>query len=97
MNLVCLFLFFSNTMRFTPLPHILEVFPELNLPWPRWTLRNQQRIPCKKDSDCPFPATCCVHPILPGGKQCCTGFGQRLPVKKYLLNTIPVQPENRGV
>jgi hypothetical protein len=87
MNLMYFFLFLSRTMRFQ-LPHILEVFPELNLPWPRWITRNSQRIPCKKDSDCPFPATCCVHPVLPGEKQCCTGFGQRIPEKKYL--TVPV-------
>ena len=88
MNPFYLFLLVTHTMRFH-LPHVLDVFPELRLPWPRWSYRNNRRIPCKKDSDCPFPATCCVHPFLPGGKQCCTGFGQRIPVKKYILNTIP--------
>lgn len=88
MNLAHLFLFLSQTLHFQ-LPPILEVFPELKLPWPKWVLRNHRRLPCKKDSDCPFPATCCVHPLLPGEKQCCTGFGNRALVKKYILGYIP--------
>ena len=74
------------------LPSLTEVFPEIRNIWPRWTLKNTRRIPCKRDSDCPFPSTCCIHPIFPGNKQCCTGFGQRLPVKKYAFNYI--QPSN---
>lgn len=71
------------------LPTLLEAFPELKDMWPTWMYNRNGRISCIKDSDCPVPSVCCVHPVLPGEKHCCTGFGHRKQVKlAYLYNYI---------
>ena len=72
------------------LPSLLETFPELMMfKWPVWSKRkNGSVIKCKTDADCQFPQACCPHPILPGEKFCCTGFGRRVMVPAY--NTLRV-------
>lgn len=66
------------------LPSFFEVFPELKLKWPIWSKRKDgSAIKCEKDSDCVFPQACCQHPVLPGEKFCCTGFGRRVLVPAY--------------
>jgi len=66
------------------LPGFFEVFPELQLKWPKWAKNRQGKVTkCKVNDDCPFPEACCPHPILPGDKFCCTGFGNRMLVPKY--------------
>jgi len=59
-----------NTFTF---PGFFEIFPELELKWPKWTMKHNKRIECESDADCKFPQACCHHPILPGKKYCCTG------------------------
>lgn len=77
------------------LPGLLEVFPELNmLKWPIWSKNKNGRVTrCETDSDCPFPQACCPHPILPGDKFCCTGFGSRIMEPAY----APQQISSRGL
>jgi len=66
------------------LPGFFEVFPELKLKWPNWAKRKDgQAIKCEKDKDCQFPQACCPHPIIPGDKFCCTGWGQRIMSPSY--------------
>jgi hypothetical protein len=66
------------------LPGFFEVFPELQLKWPKWSKNRQGKVTkCKVNDDCPFPEACCPHPILPGDKFCCTGFGNRMLIPKY--------------
>jgi hypothetical protein len=66
-------------------PGFFEVFPELQLKWPKWSKNKDGKVKkCVVDTDCPFPQACCPHPILPGDKFCCTGFGQRLMIPKYV-------------
>jgi hypothetical protein len=73
------------------LPGFFEVFPELQ--WPKWARRRDgSAIECDTDSDCPLPLTCCNHPILPGPKFCCSGWGQRMLVKAYAYAYI--KPDN---
>lgn len=55
------------------IPGFFEIFPELELKWPKWTMKHNKRIECESDADCKFPQACCHHPILPGKKYCCTG------------------------
>lgn len=81
------------------LPGFFEVFPELRLKWPNWSKNKDGKVKkCVVDTDCPFPQACCPHPILPGDKFCCTGFGQRLLIPKYVVQEAyvdngPRQPE----
>ena len=71
------------------LPGILEVFPELRLPWPKWLKnKNGERKSCKTDSDCPFPLACCYHPILPYEQYCCSGWNKRIMVPQYIYEFI---------
>ena len=66
------------------LPGFSEVFPELKLKWPKWARRKDgQALKCEKDEDCQFPQACCPHPIIPGDKFCCTGWGQRIMSPSY--------------
>ena len=66
------------------LPGFFEVFPELKLKWPTWAKKKDGKaIKCKVDQDCMFPQACCPHPIIPGDKFCCTGWGQRIMVPAY--------------
>jgi hypothetical protein len=79
-----------------PLPGLFEVFPELRFPWPRWLKDRQgRRKPCKVPEDCPFPLDCCIHPILPGEKFCCSGWGRRMLVPQYAYNFITENNEPR--
>jgi hypothetical protein len=51
--------------------------------------KNGKRKPCKTDNECPFPTTCCSHPILFGeDKFCCSGWGRREMVPSYVKNYI---------
>ena len=81
------------------LPGLLEVFPELEsvLQWPTWA-RNRRGnvVMCKKDEDCQFPQACCPHPILPGEKFRCTGWGQRVLVPQYCPQEIVSEQGPRG-
>ena len=71
------------------IPTILEAFPEFKNMWPIWMYNKKGRILCIKDSDCPPPSVCCVHPVLPGEKHCCTGFGYRKQkTPAYIYNYI---------
>ena len=71
------------------LPGFFEVFPELQLKWPKWGLKKDgSSIDCERDEDCPFPQACCPHPIIPGQKFCCTGWGQRIMVPAYARQEI---------
>ena len=66
------------------LPGFFEVFPELKLKWPIWARRKDgQALKCERDEDCQFPQACCPHPIIPGDKFCCTGWGQRIMSPSY--------------
>lgn len=77
------------------LPGFFEVFPELKFKWPQWARKNDGSVTrCETDTDCPVPAICCVHPILPGEKFCCTGWGRRIMVPAYALQEI--QPDTSG-
>jgi hypothetical protein len=74
------------------LPGFFEVFPELKLKWPIWAKRKDGGvIKCETDQDCQFPQACCPHPILPGDKFCCTGFGKRILVPAYETRKIIAQ------
>jgi len=72
------------------LPGFYEAFPELKPTWPKWLKdKRGKRKPCKRDNDCPFPTTCCVHPILFMEDQfCCSGWGTRTLVPSYVNNYI---------
>ena len=72
------------------LPGFSEVFPEMKFRWPKWLKdKNGRRKPCKTDNQCPFPTTCCSHPILYGEeKYCCSGWGRRELVPSYIKNYI---------
>ncbi len=71
------------------LPGFFEVFPELKLKWPKWAKRRDgSAISCETDQDCQFPQACCPHPIIPGDKFCCTGFGLRIMVPAYQRREI---------
>lgn len=71
------------------LPGFFEVFPELQIRWPQWSRRKDgSPIQCDTDDDCPFPQACCPHPILPGDKFCCTGWGQRIMTPAYARQEI---------
>ena len=74
-------------------PNLLDLFPELKMfKWPIWAkTRSGNIIQCETDSDCQFPQACCPHPILPGDKFCCTGFGRRAMVPAYQTRTISPQ------
>lgn len=67
-------------------PGFFEVFPELRMKWPKWSRdKRGNAIPCASDTDCPFPQTCCDHPIIPRErKYCCTGWGQRQMIPAYV-------------
>lgn len=74
-------------------PSILEVFPELNFKWPTWSKKpDGTAVECERDEDCPFPQACCPHPIVPGVKFCCTGWGQRVMVPNYAYQQIQQTP-----
>lgn len=80
----------QTVFDFKNLPGLFEVFPELKLfKWPVWS-RNKRgnTIPCLTDTDCPFPQACCDHPIIPGDKFCCTGWGQRIMIPAYARQEI---------
>jgi hypothetical protein len=68
------------------LPGLLEVFPELkNFKWPVWAKkRDGGLVKCETDRDCQVPQACCPHPIIPGDKFCCTGWGTRIMDKQYV-------------
>lgn len=70
------------------MPGFFEVFPELKLKWPTWAKRNGKAIQCETDADCQFPQACCAHPIIPGDKFCCTGWGKRIMVPAYQTQEI---------
>lgn len=71
------------------LPGFFEVFPELKFKWPIWSKKkNGSAIKCERDQDCPFPQACCPHPIFPGEKFCCTGWGQRVMEPAYQTQEI---------
>lgn len=75
------------------LPGFFEVFPELQLKWPKWAMRKDgTAVECEKDADCPFPQACCSHPIIPGQQFCCTGWGQRIMVPAYARQEIASSP-----
>ena len=75
--------------EFRPITTLVQWFPEIKNMWPTWMYNRKGRIPCIKDSDCPVPSVCCVHPVLPGEKHCCTGFGHKPQMKvAYLYNYI---------
>lgn len=76
-------------------PGFFEVFPELKVfKWPIWAKTKKGGvIKCEVDSDCVFPQACCPHPILPGDKFCCTGFGRRAMVPAYQTRQITVSPD----
>jgi len=75
------------------LPGFFEVFPELR--WPKWARRKDgSTIECDSDSDCPVPLACCNHPVIPGPKFCCSGWGQRMMVKAYAYQLI--KPNNES-
>ena len=83
--------FWENEQKETGfyLPNFFDVFPELKLKWPTWSKRRDgTAIECESDLDCPFPQACCPHPIIPGQKFCCTGFGNRIMVPAYARQQI---------
>jgi len=83
--------FWENEQKETGfyLPNFFDVFPELKLKWPTWSKRRDgTAIECETDLDCPFPQACCPHPIIPGQKFCCTGFGNRIMVPAYARQQI---------
>ena len=74
------------------LPGFFEVFPELKLKWPTWARRKDgTALKCETDADCPFPNACCPHPIIPGDKFCCTGWGRRVLVPAYARQEISTE------
>jgi hypothetical protein len=89
MFIIYLVFFISNPFKLNNLPGILDVFPELRLPWTKWIVdKNGNRKECIVDSDCPFPYACCHHPILPGTKYCCSGWNKRKLIPKYIGSLI---------
>ena len=75
------------------LPGFFEVFPELKLKWPIWARKKDGgAIKCETDRDCQFPQACCAHPIVPGDKFCCTGYGRRIMVPAYDVQRIQSSP-----
>eukprot|EP01041_Mallomonas_annulata_P001651 gene1651-3194_t len=79
------------------LPGFFEVFPELKFKWPKFSrTKDGNRIKCEMDSDCPFPQACCPHPIIPGDKFCCTGWGSRVLVPQYCPQEIMAEKGPRG-
>jgi hypothetical protein len=71
------------------LPNFFDLFPELQFKWPKWaTRRDGSMMECDTDKDCPVPLTCCTHPIVPGPKFCCSGWGQRMMVPAYVREEI---------
>lgn len=71
-------------------PGFFEIFPKLRIKWPKWSRDKRGNIiPCGSDTDCPFPQTCCDHPIIPRErKYCCTGWGQRQMIPAYVCQEI---------
>jgi hypothetical protein len=78
------------------LPGFFEVFPELKLKWPIWSKRNGGLQKCETDRDCPVPQACCPHPLLPGDKFCCTGFGRRVMEPAYAPQEAVVRRDIDG-
>ena len=79
------------------LPGFFEVFPELKLKWPKFSKnRNGKQIKCEYDEDCPFPQTCCPHPIFLNEKFCCTGFGKRALIPQYCPQEIISEQRTNG-
>ena len=81
------------------LPGFFDVFPELKIQWPKWSKdRNGGLTRCESDRDCPVPQACCPHPIIPGEKFCCTGFGKRILEPAYVPQEAlaPRIPDSRG-
>ena len=80
------------------LPGFFDVFPELKIQWPKWAKnRNGGLTRCESDRDCPVPQACCPHPIIPGEKFCCTGFGKRILEPAYVPQEAlaPRTPDSR--
>lgn len=77
------------------LPGFFDVFPELKFKWPVWAKRNGKAIKCEVDGDCQFPQACCSHPIIPGDKFCCTGWGRRIMVPAYQHQMIQPQSPSK--
>ena len=75
-------------------PGFFEVFPEFKVfKWPIWAkTKSGGVIKCETDQDCQFPQACCPHPILPGDKFCCTGFGRRAMTPAYATRSINSSP-----
>jgi hypothetical protein len=67
------------------LPHIIDLFPEIKLFMPKQTIKGGKNKKCKTDFDCNFPAVCCNFPFSID-KECCTGFGHRIPKSNYAFN-----------
>jgi hypothetical protein len=79
------------------LPGFFEVFPELNFKWPKWAKKRDGSIlECETDEDCLFPQACCPHPIIPTKKFCCTGWGQRIMIPKFVGQEAIAQTGPRG-
>lgn len=72
------------------LPGFFETFPELRMKWPKWSRdKKGNTIPCATDTDCPFPQTCCDHPIIPRDRKfCCSGWGHRQMIPAYVHQQI---------
>lgn len=77
-------------------PGFFETFPELKIfKWPIWAKsKGGSVIKCETDQDCQFPQACCPHPILPGDKFCCTGFGRRAMIPAYATRSITSSPSS---
>jgi len=67
------------------LPNIIDIFPEIKLFIPKWSVTNKNRKKCITDLDCYFPASCCNIPFNLE-KECCTGFGHRISQSNYAFN-----------
>jgi hypothetical protein len=79
---------FKEEKKNVRFPGFFEIFPELK--WPKWSRdKRGNAIPCGHDTDCPFPQTCCDHPIIPRErKYCCTGWGRRQLIPAYVRQEI---------